>query len=227
MRIPFSQLPGRHERHYRRRLGNPLFPGGPQTRDDDALLEVQRLDHVELLAFLAELRRTMQRAVELQANEGSEVILEIKESLDRLYETSAGLAEDQRSNQAAIRQLLEVIMRNVERGAAGDPHAQQELAQERIARDAHFALLHSPLVADLLHPDTTIPADELVPSLLSAEREDLDAALQLFDRGQLVQLQDEVQQFLDRHALSPDAVGAGPARITARLAQLNREMGII
>lgn len=226
MSIPFSQMPGRHERHYRRRLGNPLFPGGPQTLDDDALLEVQRLDHEELLAFLADLRHTMQRAVALQPNEGSEVILEIKASLDRLYETSAGLAEDQRSNQAAIGQLLAVIMRNIERGAAGDLHAQQELAQERAARDAHFALLDSPLVADLLHPDTTIPAGELVPTLLSAECEDLDAALQLFDRGQLVQLAHDVRQFLDRYALSPDAVGVGPTRIAARLAQLNREMGI-
>ena len=33
-----------------------------------------------------------ERAVELRPNEGSEVILELKEALDRLYETSAGLA---------------------------------------------------------------------------------------------------------------------------------------
>jgi hypothetical protein len=102
MAIPFSQLPGRHERHYRRRLGNPLFPNTPLQPEDERLLEMQRLDHEELLGFLDELRATVQRAVELRPNEGSEVILEIKERLDRLYETSAGLAEDHTNNQAAI-----------------------------------------------------------------------------------------------------------------------------
>ena len=119
MAVEFSQFPGRYERHYRRRLGNPLFAGDPVALDQEVLLEMQRLDHEELLGFLAELRQAVQRAVDLKPNVGSEVVLELKEQLDRLYEVSAGLADDHGGNQAAIKQLLEVIMRNVERGAAG------------------------------------------------------------------------------------------------------------
>ena len=62
MTVPFSQRPGRHERHYRRRLGNPLFPNSPSQQEDETLLEMQRLDHEELLGFLEELRATAQRA---------------------------------------------------------------------------------------------------------------------------------------------------------------------
>jgi hypothetical protein len=184
----FSEMPGRHERHYRRRLDNPLFGERAMRFDDDTLLEMQRLDHEELLAFLDELRGTVRRAVELQANEESDVVLDLKSRLDQLYEQSAGLADDHAGNQSAIADLIEVIMRNVERGAAGDPQAMQELADERVAREAHFRLLRQPLVADLLHPQSTIGPDDLVPTLLSSDSDALDAALALFDVEQLRQL---------------------------------------
>jgi hypothetical protein len=224
MPVSFSQLPGRHERHYRRRLANPLFPDAPAQPDDETLLEMQRRDHEELLAFLGELRQTVRRAVELRPNEGSEVILDLKERLDLLYETSAGLADEHSDNQAAIRQLLEVIMRNVERGAAGDPQALDELAQERAARTAHFALLEYPLVADLLHPESLIAADELVPALLSAPPDELAAALELFDREQLSGLYDEGQRRTAALAQPPAGALAGLARIAARLERLGEQM---
>lgn len=226
MSIPFSQHPGRHERHYRRRIGNALFPGAPVACDDATLLEMQRLDHEELLAFLAELRETVRRGVELKPHEESEVVLKLKEDLDRLYETSAGLAEDQSGNQAAIRQLLDVIMRNVERGAQGDPHAIGELQQESLARETHFALLRSPLVADILHPDNPIGADELVPTLLSEDAQSVGDALALFDLAQMVPLAAEAERCLAGCASPPDAAPARLAQIRARLAQLRQQTAL-
>ena len=220
MAVEFSQFPGRYERHYRRRLANPLFPGGPVALDQETLLEMQRLDHEELLEFLTELRQVVQQAVELKANVGSEVVLALKEQLDRLYEASAGLADDHAANQVAIRQLLEVIMLNVERGAAGDPRAMGELAQEKIARAAHFELLATPLVADLLHPHSTIAADELAPSLLSEDEQGLDAALQLFDPAQLGQV------FADASACLAGCAQP-PADAHARLQQIGDRLDLV
>jgi hypothetical protein len=226
MTISFSQRPGRHERHYRRKLHNRLFADAPAAVDDDALLEAQRLDHEELLAFLGELRATVQRAVDLEPNADSQVVLELKQRLDRLYETSAGLAEDHSANQAAIRRLLDVIMRNIERGAAGDPQALDELAQEQIAREAHFALLQSPLVADLLHPDSCIGSAELAPSLLSASAADLDAALQLFDLAQLSQLHADAQRCLVASRPAPADASARLQQIAVQLARL-RDVSVV
>jgi hypothetical protein len=218
MDTAFSQFPGRHERHYRRRLDNPLFAARRATFDRDVLLEMQRLDHEELLDFLTVLRATVQQAVDLAPNAGSEVVLDLKERLDRLYEQSAGLADDHAQNQAAIRDLVEVIMRNVERGAAGDPTALEELAQERAAREAHVGLLRSALVADLLHPDSTVTADDLAPTLLSASRQDLAVALQLFDQVQLQHLLSAAELCLARH---PDA----PPDAAARLREIAVQAG--
>ena len=195
MQIPFSELPGRHERHYRRRLDNPLF-ARPATFNEEELLEAQRLDHEELLAFITELRQVVQRAVELKPNEESEVILKLKEDLERLYETSAGLADDQEGNQQAIRQLLAVIMRSITANAAGDALAEQELDMEAQARSLHFDLLRTPLVADLLHPQSLIGADQLAATLLSEPAEAVQAALQLFDPAQREQLAVEAQALL-------------------------------
>jgi len=195
MQIPFSELPGRHERHYRRRLDNPLF-ARPATLGEEELLEAQRLDHEELLAFISELRQVVQRAVELKPNEESEVILKLKEDLERLYETSAGLADDQEGNQQAIRQLLAVIMRSITANAAGDALAEQELDMEAQARSLHFDLLRTPLVADLLHPQSLIGADQLAATLLSEPAEAVQAALQLFDPAQREQLAVEAQALL-------------------------------
>lgn len=197
MKVPFSERPGRHERHFRRRIESPLFGQRRLVGDDESLLEQQRLDHEALIKFVAALRATVQQAVELQPNEGSERVLQLKEQLDRLYEESAGLPEDHGNNQAAINQLLEVIMRNVERGAAGDSEAQAELVQEREARALHQALLSHPLVADLLHPETPVEAGDLAPTLLSASEAELDAALALFDADQLAEILVQGAQCID------------------------------
>ena len=226
MAVEFSQFPGRYERHYRRKIANPLFAGDPVALEQEVLLEMQRLDHEELLGFLAELRQVVQQAIDLKPNVASEVVLELKEQLDRLYEVSAGLAEDHGGNQAAIKQLLEVIMANVERGAAGDPPAMEELAQEKVARAAHFELLETPLVADLLHPLSTIAADELAPSLLSEDEQGLAAALQLFDQVQLDQLYADASECLAGCIQPPAGAHARLQQIAARLALVRRQTAL-
>ena len=228
MRIPFSEQPGRHERHFRRKLDNPLFPQPVVNPGDDDLLEVQRLDHEELIDFLGELRETVQRAVELKPNEESQVILDLKERLDRLYETAAGLADDQSGNQAAIRQLIAVIMKTVW-AAATDDQALSELEQETAARTAHFALLSESLVADLLHPHSPVGEEELVPTLLSESESAVAAALQLFDEDQLALMIGQAHALLDAidpHFTKKPAAQLRLKQMEAALLGLQGEMAI-
>lgn len=195
MQVPFSEFPGRHERHYRRRLDNALFPRPVELSNDD-LLEAQRLDHEELIRFLGELREAVQSAVALKPNEESQVILDLKTRLDRLYEAASCLAEDQSGNKDALRQLISVIMGTVRAAAAGDATAAQELQQEDLARATHFRLLEQPLVAELLHPQSLIQQDELLPTLLSESETAVIAALELFDAEQLALLAPQARELL-------------------------------
>jgi hypothetical protein len=196
--VPFSELPGRHERHFRRKLDNPLFPRPIRKWSEDDLLEVQRQDHEELMAFLQSLRGLVQRTVQLKPNEETQVILDLKAELEKHYEQACGLADQQEGNKQAIRQLVEVIMNTIRRNAAGDALAEQELAEEELARSTHFDLLEQPLVADLLHPDSLVESDELAAVLLTDDENQVLAAWQLFDGEQhqllLLQMQDMLEK---------------------------------
>jgi hypothetical protein len=197
MSIPFSELPGRHERHYKRRLDNPLFRE-PATLNDADLLDAQRKDHEELLAFITELRATVERAVNLKSNEESDVILKLKEDLERLYETSAGLADEQGANQQALSQLLNAVMNTIRSNTTGDSLAEQEMAMEQQARQMHFELLQHALVADLLHPETLIAPDQLVPTLLSSPTDQVNAVMVVFDQEQLSMLAKEAEALIQQ-----------------------------
>ena len=171
-----------------RKYNNPLFPEAEREVTDQSLLEAQRLDHEELSDFITGFRTLVHKAVKLQPNEKSEVILQMKEDLDKAYEQAAGLADDQSETKEAIKKLSALIMNAVRTGAATDQTALQELDQEEQARSSHFELLEHPLVADLLSPVSPVAEADLMPTLLSAPEVELTAALALFDNDQLVLL---------------------------------------
>ena len=212
-KAPFSNKPGRHERHLLRKLDNPLFPRPVIDPADEEILEAQRLDHDELLAYITELRQLVQQAIELKPNEESQVILDLKAELDKSYEQACTMADEQEGNKQAIHQLINVIMRTIRVNATGDSHAEQELNEEEQARALHFTLLEQPIVPDLLDPDTLISEDELVPCLLSESKEGLDAALELFDEEQRAQLVAQAEQLVE-------AMDSPTEDVLTRLAQL-------
>ena len=220
MKNPFSNLPGRHERHYCRKLNNPLFEEAASNSSDEDLLEAQRLDNDELVNYLTELRALVQRAIVLNPNEESQVILDLKSDLDESYEKACTLADDQRSNKEAISQLLEVVMKTVRSAAGNDTLAQQQLEDEVLARATHFRLLEHPIVADMLDPDTRIQPQELVPALLSESEQGLAAALEIFDAAQLQQTIADARQLLGSMDPVPDDAQARFQQIEDCLADL-------
>jgi hypothetical protein len=196
MSLRFSQIPGRRERQLLRKRDNPLFSEQERQISPARLDEAQRLDHEEIVAFIPRFRGLVVKASQLQPNEGSEVLIELKEQLDRCYEEACGLADDQRETLDAIEKLVALIMAAIRKGAGNDTLALAELDQEEAARKAHFSLVSFPLVADLLHPESPISPDELAASLLSSSGEELEAALQIFDGEQIAQLLADAGQLL-------------------------------
>ena len=220
MELPFTHKPGRRERHLRRRHENPLFAWPPEEVAPETLLEAQRLDHEEMESFRSSFRALVQRAVDLPPDAGSDTVLGLKEELERDYEQACGLPEGHRWERESIAKLIGVIMKVIRRSAGPDPLARQELDDEEAARAIHFRLLEQPLVADILHPETPIAPEELVPSLLSAEPEEVEAALDLFDQHQLAVLSAQAGELLAR--LEPRGVDTTPAR--RRLAQMRARL---
>lgn len=193
-----SENPGAFERHLIRREENQLFSERKTEVNSDTLLEVQQKDHEVLSKFMTDFQETMGKVVAFKPNEESDEILGVKDSLDKLYATSVVVADDQAKIQYSIKKLIDVIMVTVRKGAGTDAHALQELEQEDMAREANFKFLESKLVADLLDPDSPIDDVDLIPTLLSAEKDDLALATQLFDIEQTKYLLTEGEALLDK-----------------------------
>ncbi|WJW74374.1 hypothetical protein QVG61_07565 [Thiohalobacter sp. IOR34] len=194
--MKFNDKPGAHERHLRRRMGNPLFPESRREITEAEWTTAVRRDRQEQAAFMESFRDIVQRAIDLDAQAESEQILALKEDLDRCYEECAGLGGDQGKVKEGIRTLIGTIMRAVRVGAENDPLARQKLDEEDMARELHFRLLEQPLVADLLRPEPVIEENELVASLLSAGSEELGAVLELFSPEQLAVIHQEARQLI-------------------------------
>ena len=194
-----SDNPGAFERHLIRRNDNILF-GDRQTEiTSDTLMDAQKKDHDILQQFMLDFRETMTKAVSFKSNEDSEVILEVKDKLDKLYATSVSVADDQTRVRESIKKLLTVIMQSVRKGAGDDAHALQELDQEEGARTANFEFLESKLVADILDPDSPIENDDLIPTLLSIDdKDELALVTQLFDLEQITFLLAEGESLLNK-----------------------------
>ena len=212
----FSRRPGRHERHLRRRHANPLFPESRRAVSESDVMAARRLDQAEVEDLMQRFRDLVQRAIDLEPHVQSDVLLQLKEDFDRAYEECAGLAGDQSKVKEAIETLVGTIMNAIRKGAEGDPVAMQKLDEEEEARRLHYRLLEWPLVADLLHPETVIREEELVPTLLSEEDAGLEEVLALFTPEQLALLVAEARALLGR--LPEDAPEAGDAR--RRLARM-------
>lgn len=193
-----SNNPGAFERHLLRKDNNPLFGNRKTTIDNDSLMQAQKKDHEILEQFMLDFREVMSLTVAFKPNEESDVILEVKDKLDKLYATSVSVADDQSRIRESIKKLINVIMQSVRKGADNDAHALQELDQEDMAREANFAFLESNLVADILDPDSPIKDQDLVPTLLSANKDDLALANQLFDREQLTYILTEAETLLNK-----------------------------
>ncbi len=221
MTLLFSEYPGRQERHLLRKRNNPLFPIEERSISETTLKQAQRLDHEELVEFITSFRTLIHTAINLKSSEGSEVILDIKERLDKAYEQASGLADDQSETKSSLHKLVQVVMTAVRVGAGDDLHALTELEQEEQARAAHFELLKQPVVADILWPDSPISETELLPTLLSESRAGLAASLELFDSSQLTVLCEDARHLLELIAANTEAV---PERAKQRLREMETHL---
>lgn len=201
MSIIFSQHPGCRERHLLRKYRNPLFPPDRTDFDQTRVDGARYMDEQDVEKFEKSFHQLVHEIAGLNANEDSEKILLLKERLDQCFEQCCGLGGDYDKEKQAIRHLVGVIMEAVRLGAEGDSKAIQNLQEEELARQMHYQLLSTPLVADLLNPQSPIAHDELAATLLSESDDAVSAALQIFDPGQLQVIASDIKQLLNEKKL--------------------------
>lgn len=178
----FSKMPGRRERMLKRQFENPLF--GEIEIEPFDIQDARREDSAEVETFINDFRDLVKQVTELESSADADLVLKLKESLDKTYEASAGLAGDQSEIREMIQRLLSMMMQSMWKAVGNDAMGISKLEMEEQARQAHFALLEHPFIADLLAPDSVINEVLMVPSLLSESAQAVVLAVQLFDPEQ-------------------------------------------
>ncbi|VAW60488.1 hypothetical protein MNBD_GAMMA11-452 [hydrothermal vent metagenome] len=178
----FSARAGRHERMLKRQFDNPLF--GEVHIEPFDIQQARKQDAKEVELFVDAFRSLVQEVAGLEPGSEVDIVLRLKESLDKTYEASAGLAGDQDEVREMIKRLLGIMMQSMYKAVGNDAQGISKLEMEEQAREAHFALLEKPLIADLLSPESLISETLLVPCLLSESAEAAALAVQLFEPEQ-------------------------------------------
>jgi hypothetical protein len=179
MTLHFSPHPGPRERQLQRKWNNPLFENAGMTTQQDVDL-ARRQDHVAMQAFMEQFRELVQRAVGLDKNVESDVILQLKALLERQYAMCSGLPGQPVAIQQAIRKLITAISTTLRSSSGDDPHALEKLDLDEQHTLLHLQLCDHPIVSDILNPDEIIGKDEHIATLLNETAEGLQAALALF-----------------------------------------------
>lgn len=195
--LKFSPLAGAFERSLQRKYENPLFPEEPQPITRDDLDRARAKDQQDLMVFMENFQETLKQTAALLGSVESDVVLDLKEKLERLYVSSASLAQNMSQIHEALLKLLNVCMLTIRKGAADDPKALSKLNDEEQARQIYFSLLETPLVADLLRGDDVISESDLIPSMLSETEQGLKNVMDLFEPEQLNALLEPVRNFVN------------------------------
>jgi hypothetical protein len=207
----FSEKPGAKERHLKRKFNNPLFVN--QLINPMDIQDARQKDAEEVDQFMNSFRDLVQKAVELDANAEADIVLKLKEQLDKSYEQCSGLAGDQSEIKEMLKRLLKLIMQSMWKGIGNDTQAHSKLEMEEQARESHFLLLEHPLISDLLSPVSCIGEDELVATLLSESSDAVKIAMQIFAPEQQAQLCMLAHELIDSMDSSDNTVKQAKLRL--------------
>lgn len=197
-KLIFNDQPGMYERHLRRKVNNPLFVDSDMSQQD--ILDARERDERELEEFMQDFHALARDASQLDATTDIEVLIALKTRLDQCYERCCGQMGRHDEIMEGLSNLIDSIMKAVIRSSASDQQALTRLDEEVEARKQHFSILTYPLIVDMLRPDSPLGAEDLIPSLLSADEKEALTAAGLFTEEQRVLICQQGQALLDRVA---------------------------
>lgn len=148
--------------------------------------------------FMEDFRELVQRAVKLDKNVESDVVLLLKAQLEQHYAVCTGLSGQPAAIQEAIKKLITAISSTLRAGSKDDPHALEKLSNDEEHSRLHLHLCDYLIVSDILNPDEIISDAEKIPALLNESDDALQAALALFPPERISEMIEQARALLQK-----------------------------
>lgn len=196
MTLTFSTQPGPRERQLQRKLNKPIF--GAVAITQQAIQLAQQQDQNALQQFMAQFRELVERAVKLDKNVESDVVLLLKAQLEQQYAVCAGLPGETKAIKEALKKLIAAISSTLRATSKNDPDALEKFANDEEHTELHFQLCDYVIVSDILNPDDIISEAEQLPTLLGEPADALQAVLVLLPPDRVLALIEQGKVLLDK-----------------------------
>ncbi|MBF0264548.1 MAG: hypothetical protein HQL46_04695 [Gammaproteobacteria bacterium] len=183
----FSSSPGPHEYIFQKVYSNPLILDKAEI-SLDALSEAKTLDKKLNNQYNDEFVSLVDEISKLKPNVDFEIILKHKEQLENLYLQVCRLGGEKDVYKKSIITLINSMMKSLWQSGKDDDEALLKLRDEEIAREIHFNLLESRLIAEIISEQSCIEQEHLIPILLLESPGNVKSILSLFTIDQYAQI---------------------------------------
>lgn len=179
--LSWSENPGAFEQHLQRRYRNPLFPPIRRIVTQADINKARLRDYQDYEALNARMILLAQDILQFPDHVSSSQVNALRERMDELIQDAmgaGGLAYEITLEVKKIRQTLIQSWRGV---VAGNAETLRALDEAEQFWHANAPLFHVAFIAEMLRKDGPIPAEDVVPALLSEQPETIATVMSWFE----------------------------------------------
>lgn len=170
-RLSWSENPGAFEQHLQRRYRNPLFPPIRRIVTQADINKAGLRDYQDYEALNARMIRLAQNILQLPDHVSSSQVNALRERMDELIQNAMGVGSPGYEIALRVKELRQTSIQSWRAAAAGNAEALRALDEAEQFWHANAPVFHTPFIAQMTRRDGPIPAEEVLPALLSEQPE--------------------------------------------------------
>jgi hypothetical protein len=169
--LSWSENPGAFEQHLQRRYRNPLFPPNRRIVTQADINSARLRDHEDYAKVNAQMNRLTDDLLKLPDDVSSSQIDAFRERMDDLIQAALGVGGPAYEIASRVKRLRQTAMQSWRVALAGNEEALRALDQAEQFWHANSPTFEIPFIAQMLRKSGSIPANDILPALLSEQPE--------------------------------------------------------
>jgi hypothetical protein len=178
--LSWNENPGAFERHLQRRHKNVLFPPNRRTVTQGDINTARLRDHQDYEELKARAIRFTEDILKLPDHIASSQVNALRERMDELIRDAMGVGGRAYEIALEVKKIRQTLIQSWRGAVAGNAEALRALDEADQFWHANAPLFHIPFIREMLRKDGPIPAEDVVPALLSEQPETIATVMSWF-----------------------------------------------